>query len=213
MRECHEVALNDTMEFLRHVIGEKKTIQNLTDVNKYYNDCLAQLCTAYDVPVAENTTQALRKKLNEADSKKILTFIIRKGRTLIIPTNDDGDDLTDDYFAEYERFNVAQREAWKIRELILGIERRDLPEKFTIKDIIAGECEIPQYLIKFVTSMATGPKGKRLNNSLFKHKVNSICQDIIYFVTNGGIKTSKHLTLGLTIKSKTNSRDVISILN
>ncbi|OXU16633.1 hypothetical protein TSAR_013301 [Trichomalopsis sarcophagae] len=50
-------------------------------------------------------------------------------------------------------------------------------------------------------------------NSEVMRKANSIAQDIIYAVTRGDIKTSKHLTLGITLKSLTSSRKIIDIMN
>lgn len=42
---------------------------------------------------------------------------------------------------------------------------------------------------------------------------NSFSQDVIYAVCNGQIKTSKHLCLGMTLKSITNSKKVVNIIN
>ena len=44
-------------------------------------------------------------------------------------------------------------------------------------------------------------------------RVNSLSQDAIYAVTSGHIKPSKHLKLGIAMKSLTGSRQVINILN
>jgi hypothetical protein len=41
----------------------------------------------------------------------------------------------------------------------------------------------------------------------------SLSEDLIYAVTNGNMKTSKHINLGLAMKSLTNSRKIINILN
>ena len=44
-------------------------------------------------------------------------------------------------------------------------------------------------------------------------QVRSYCQDIVYGVHNGQLKTSKHIMLGMTLKSLTSSRKVINIIN
>jgi hypothetical protein len=41
----------------------------------------------------------------------------------------------------------------------------------------------------------------------------SLSEDLIYVVTNANMKTSKHINLGLAMKSLTNSRKIINILN
>ncbi|KAH9630061.1 hypothetical protein HF086_008031 [Spodoptera exigua] len=58
-----------------------------------------------------------------------------------------------------------------------------------------------------------GPNISDENSDKLKVKITSICSDIIYAVTRGTCKPAKSLTLGLAMKSLTNSRQVITILN
>lgn len=44
-------------------------------------------------------------------------------------------------------------------------------------------------------------------------KLESVAQDIMYLTTNGQIKTSKHLQLAFTLKSLTDSKRVINLIN
>ena len=43
--------------------------------------------------------------------------------------------------------------------------------------------------------------------------VSSFAQDMIYGITRGRVKTSKHLTLGMALKSLTSSKKIIEIIN
>lgn len=44
-------------------------------------------------------------------------------------------------------------------------------------------------------------------------KVKSISRDIIYTIFNGRVKTAKHITLGMTLKSITSSRKIVDLIN
>lgn len=55
---------------------------------------------------------------------------------------------------------------------------------------------------------------KRCQDSSNKKRfVQSYSQDVIHSVTNGRIKTAKHITLAMALKSLTSSRNVVDIIN
>lgn len=58
-----------------------------------------------------------------------------------------------------------------------------------------------------------GPCSKKTVPESLKIKIRSICHDIIYNVSDGKIKPSKHVLLGLSMKSLTSSKKVLNILN
>ena len=73
-----------------------------------------------------------------------------------------------------------------------------------------GECEIPKWLKKFWISALGGlrkktPKIERLSSCF--------AQDSIYNISNGAIKPTKHITLGIGMKSITGNKKVINVLN
>jgi hypothetical protein len=43
--------------------------------------------------------------------------------------------------------------------------------------------------------------------------IESMSEDVIYAVTNGEVKPSKHCLLGMGVKTMTSSRKVINVLN
>ena len=77
-------------------------------------------------------------------------------------------------------------------------------------DLVSCKTVIPPLLSTFSSLLLTSKKrvGKRK-----KSRINSICQDIIYTTTNGRMRTSKHVTVALSIKRKTGSKDIITWLN
>lgn len=112
-----------------------------------------------------------------------------------------------------EEKDVLQRAALILRRDVLNIRKEELSEKVTSCDVIKGECTIPQTLENFYLTLIAGIDRRRRNNIRRIRKVCSLSEDVIYVITNGQIKTSKHMTLGIALKSLTSSRKVVDILN
>uniref|UniRef100_A0A2H1WQX7 SFRICE_024035 n=1 Tax=Spodoptera frugiperda TaxID=7108 RepID=A0A2H1WQX7_SPOFR len=94
------------------------------------------------------------------------------------------------------------------------LEENELIDKVALpRDLINGECTIPDKLDRFFKTLIGGRDIRRKNGVNCKRLSNSIVSDTIFCVTNGTIKPSKHITLGMTIKSLTSSRKIINILN
>lgn len=95
----------------------------------------------------------------------------------------------------------------------MKLKSTPLPNNLTAQDLIKGECKIPDSLTHFLRSLICGNNPRTLKSCNCSRKVDSIAQDLIYAVNSGKIKTSKHITLGMTLKSITSSRKVIDIIN
>jgi len=101
-----------------------------------------------------------------------------------------------------------------LRNCITSLQSTKLPEKnLTAEDIIRGECNIPEELFNFVCDLVQGPDIRRKNSSDDLVKIKSVCSDLIYIVSKGRVKPLKHLTLGVSMKSMTSSRKVLTMLN
>lgn len=82
--------------------------------------------------------------------------------------------------------------------------------------MIKGEAEIPPNLRKFYETLITKDGTRIRNDPLYDNKerrVQSLSYDAIYAVTNGELKTLKHILLGMLMYFLTRSRMVIQILN
>lgn len=102
--------------------------------------------------------------------------------------------------------------AYDLRSCIKNIDSHPLPRRLTADDI-RGECEILEELFNFIRNLVHGPNVCEENTDSTTTKITSICSDIIYAVTKGRCKPAKNLTLGIAMKSLTNSRQVITMLN
>lgn len=109
--------------------------------------------------------------------------------------------------------------ALRLREEILDSVKTEIPENCTAEDLIRGECDyVPELLTCFLETFILGDVTHLSRKSREKKKDNyelamfSLGQDLIYAACSHKIKTSKHITLGLTIKSLCSSKKVINLL-
>lgn len=121
--------------------------------------------------------------------------------------------IDESLFDNLKEKNILQAAASILRKEIMNIEKSKLPDSLSSQKLIQGECSVPSNLSDFVASVIGSYFRKRQQSDGFKRHVNSVCQDLIYMAHNGNLKTSKHICLGITLKSLTSSRKVIDIIN
>ena len=103
--------------------------------------------------------------------------------------------------------------AFLIRKSILDCKHQPLPENITLEDVRKGEVETPEILEKFLTYLIAGPDSRMHESDVKQRRIKSISDDVIYATTGRKKKPSKHLMLGMAIKSLTGSKTVLQILN
>lgn len=93
------------------------------------------------------------------------------------------------------------------------MNRIPLATHLPLPDIIRDEIEVLVLLKEFMTLFVNGPNltvtptfGKGI-------KLDSICNDVMYVVSNGRKVPANYLELGLAMKSLTGSRKVVEVLN
>ncbi|CAH1109226.1 unnamed protein product [Psylliodes chrysocephalus] len=117
-------------------------------------------------------------------------------------------DLTD-----LEENDCIEKVALILRKTILNINKFKLKSKIKAEDLINGECSIPEKLELFYKVLIGGQDIRRRDGVSCDRLTNSVASDAIFCINNGTVKPFKHITLGLTIKSLTNTRKVINTLN
>lgn len=121
--------------------------------------------------------------------------------------------LLEDDLSKLEENDLIDKVALILRESILKIEKSKLPSKIKTNDLIAGECVIPDKLDRFFKVFIGGKDIRRRDGLNCNRFSSSMAADAIFCVSNGTVKPSKHITLGMTIKSLTSSKKIINILN
>ena len=86
-----------------------------------------------------------------------------------------------------------------------------LPYPLTENDIARGEAEAPDILLNYIKILYSGGTTDLSEKTL--RLSSSTADDVIYAVTNGQVKPSKHCLLGTGMKSMTGSRKIVDILN
>ena len=110
---------------------------------------------------------------------------------------------------------IADNSIWecamKLRKEILSIQPKPLEEPLNAKKVLAGEVEPPNSLKEFFTTLYGGN-----SSSLSARKerfVDSSAADVMYACSGGKFLPGKHLSLGLTVKSITGSKNAVTLLN
>lgn len=125
-----------------------------------------------------------------------------------------GVEIKDIDFEMLQNIDVIERAALILRKQILAMEPQKLPSKIKTKHLIDEECpQMPKNLIDFYRTLLCGNRARSKESNVCNRLVQSFSEDVIYAITNGRIKTAKHITLGIAIKSLTNSRKLLDILN
>lgn len=104
-----------------------------------------------------------------------------------------------------------RRAAQQLRNDILNMPVTKMSENYTLKDLIKSKCEIP--LRTFMSTLLCGTNVRREKSEYMQRSISSISQDMIFSVQKSRVKTSKHIMFGLALKSLTNSKKVINMIN
>ena len=87
--------------------------------------------------------------------------------------------------------------------IIKNATHTNLPSSgITFDDIIDGQVQILEELTQFFTYLVVGPDYRPHESASKIRRVESLAADTVFLVTNGRKKPSKHLKLGLAVKSE-----------
>lgn len=143
--------------------------------------------------------RAFRKQLKVIDKKHEGKFYVAMGASFCLELQKDKKDI--------------QRAALLLRQEILRIIPKKLLSPITTEKIVAGECEIPDMLCKFYTTLLGAYNARDRKSEKSKLLVKSLSSDAIFNVTRGKVTPSENLTLACTLKSLTSSHQNVRILN
>ncbi|KAK4007508.1 hypothetical protein OUZ56_012663 [Daphnia magna] len=110
----------------------------------------------------------------------------------------------------------VQEVAYSLRNLILNAQRKPLPTKIRPKDIKRGEVNSPELFSLFFKCLVSGRNHSRKRKNLSQAKqirIQALCDDSIFAVTNGLFKPKMHLELAIYLLSLTGKKEVLTVLN
>lgn len=102
--------------------------------------------------------------------------------------------------------------AMELRHIIKSMDINKLPKtQLTEEHIKKGECSIPQELSLFMQYLLYGTKQSCSDSE--KNRITTICHSIIFCMSSGHIKPSTQLQLAMVMKSSTNCKRLLEVLN
>lgn len=217
-RNIHKLAFESLKTFISEEVIENNKVMYFAQLFRRYQALLLEYgdCEIDFDSIKDYRVETLQKKIEKIFGDRV-TIEASSGprhQKIIYKTDIDISIMANNTkFLESKEDHKFEDVAYDLRSCIKGIDSHPLPRRLTTDDIIRGECEIPEQLFNFVQNLVHGPNVREKNDHSTTTKITSICSDIIYAVTKGRSKPAKNLTLGLAMKSLTNSRQVITMLN
>lgn len=203
---CYPAALKNLCLFIEdHVINEKKFFF-FSFLQEVFSNFLIEEYKKNGLPTTGVfDTRHLRGKILSQETFKEK----RGGRSIIGPFNF----TTCSNLEALKEEDTLQRAANQLRNVILKMRKRTLPNEVETKDLVAGECDIPEILKTFFKTVLGGFNHQRSRAVNLDLRSETLCSDLIYATTRGRIKPAKQIELGIALKSLTNSKKVLNIIN
>lgn len=219
LRDIHSTAFKQLKLYLTEKILQAREILALSDVHNYYMRLFIEVQSSSHPELAQSAYKPqhlLDKILKEFDS---ISKIVYVNRTYLHPDDMQIEEMLAKGFERKDDMKAKIKlVGMEIRKSINRMETRKLPKNnISVKDIIEGECDIPEDLYLLIETIVQSPYAQTKNQSAIgeikRNKISTISNSIIFTASNGLIKPSTCLTLALSTKSITGSRRMINILN
>ena len=152
-------------------------------------------------------------------SEIVFSSDIPQGQFVESMYNSDDSDEDDDLEMEHSNLSISNQVsqvelyhvAKHIREELKSIRNR-IPDAPTAEDMTVDS--IPDSVHAFLAWVLSDDDSAIQNPSInLKRRIMAIGQDLVYNVSNGRVKTPKHVSLAVAVKNLTGSAQVISLLN
>lgn len=209
-RDTASIAFDKICSFVEENIMRNKHVYYLDFLRTLYAEYLSDEVT--DSKMSPNTfcTRYLEERLVKKYPKGI-SVIQNNKRKIVKPYT--GVVLKDSDFSLLQDEEIVQKAAVILRRSIRELEKKPIPEKILVSDLMNGECKVPDILTDFYNILLSGGAYRRKKNPQCQRLSKSFSEDVIHAVWSGKMMPSKHIVLGLTLKGLTNSKKIINIIN
>ena len=210
-RILHTKAFSYLENYINVSVIQKGQAEFMTSIYSRYMSVFTDLGGDGDSYTLQKLTQKILTHFNaevkiEKCSNKVGTILCQKDMDTINAIE------SAKVYASSNDFKVTET-ALLIRSAIqrLRATSNSLPYPVTPEALKAGQADPPEVLKHFFTVLFSGTE--ELSDFRVERYVHSASQDAIFMTTRGRVKPSKHLCLGLGLKSLTGSRKVIELVN
>lgn len=155
------------------------------------------------------TPQQLLRKLFSAFTT--LSKTVSRNRTFIHSKEMSYEDVQNKIHFKDPLSTQIKFVALEIRKKVLALQHKMPKRNLTLGDIFNGGIDCPPELTLLVQFLVKG--GKRKESHRKDTRISKICDDLMFTMSNGDLKPSSTVSLGLVTKSITGSRKMIEILN
>lgn len=168
-----------------------------------------------DVGMPMISVQYLGKKISEALGSKIMMDKRSKKEGVVVFRSQEtkAHALLRAHNCTSHEETIVMEAARILRNVVLDLHKSSpqLSSTMNTEDFKNGQAQPPNILIQFFEGLYSNLK-KEMSSTTSRRAWASSC-DVMYGVTGGMLKSSKHLCLGMAMKSMTGSRKIVEILN
>lgn len=190
-------------EYIQASIIENGQIIKMNDLITIYKNLIKE-CDEEEVGLkAQNLKERLKNHFGEK-----LNFWAPKGKVGIVYSEETP--VKEKSLYEVTTANLVKDCAELVRKEIINLNNPFPNWPPTGNEVLSCKISIPKMLEELLLNIISSTNEKTPRKMRL---INSIGQDLIYAATGGEKKTLKHIQLGVSIKRKTGSRNVIEWLN
>lgn len=156
--------------------------------------------------------QLLRKLLSTFSASSNLAKTVIKNRTFIHPSGMSYEEVQLKILLNNPLSTQTKTVAFEIRRKVLEMKSHSMPKhNLSLQDVLNTDSECPSELHLLIECLLKGPRG--MDSQRKDIRISKICDDIIFCITDGRVKPTSSISLGIVTKSVTGSRQMIEMLN
>lgn len=188
------------------VIGNNR-IESLVSIYKRY-----ELICEESQEIPFGTAYYLKSKLENHFGTRLQFSSSSKKSGMIVYNSDLASTTLNEVFNfEDSEEGIVQKAAMILRKKLKSVESPKLPDQFTMDDLIRNQVSAPALVTDFFKTLYSGPN-KPVQESIVR-KAKSSSDDALFNVSAGCVKPLKHIAMGVTLKSLTGSKRIITLMN
>ena len=212
IRLAHDKAFSDTVEYIQEAVVDNERAELLTSLHERYMVYLAEKgCSDSNYAAQTLASKLLKHFQGDLAMGKANK---RQGNVMYSSKIEKSDAVKHAFDQASSKEAKVVETALHLRALILEARNNcnDFPFPVTADILAKGQTETPDILLKFFKVLYTGSVVKDADERVQRY-INTAADDCLFVGSRGIIKPSKHVCLGLGLKSITGSRKVIETLN